>query len=65
MCSSGIKLILHSRYLIWLCVTDMKADLVSNQTNSKFFVKITRTKGFKNSKNLSQGQTRESIENKK
>jgi hypothetical protein len=65
MCSSGIKLILHSKYLIWLCVMDMKADLVLNQTNSKFFVKIIRTKCFKNSKNLSQDQTRESIKNKK
>jgi hypothetical protein len=44
---------------------DMKADLIFNQTNSKFFVKITRTKGLKNSKNLSQDQTRESIKNKK
>jgi hypothetical protein len=44
---------------------DMKADLIFNHTNSKFFVKITKTKGFKNSKTLSQDQTRESIKNKK
>ncbi len=43
------------------CVMKMEPNLVLNQIGFKFFVKMTRTKGFKNSKNWSQDHTKGSI----
>ncbi len=43
----------------------MEPNLVLNQIGFKFFVEMTRTKGFKNSKNWSQDHTKGSIKNKK
>jgi hypothetical protein len=43
----------------------MEPSLVLNQIGFKFFVKMTRTKGFLNSKNWSQHHTKGSIKNKK
>jgi hypothetical protein len=42
----------------------MEGDLVLDQIHFKFFVKITKTKGFWNSKNRSQDWTRDSIKTK-
>jgi hypothetical protein len=41
-----------------------KLDLILNQTDSKFFTKMTRTKSFLKSKNWSQGWTKSSIKKK-
>jgi hypothetical protein len=34
---------------------EMEPELVLNQTSSKFFVKMTRTRGFRNPKNHTGG----------
>jgi hypothetical protein len=39
----------------------MSPNLVLNQTNFKFFVKVMRTRGFKNSRNFFQDRTEGSI----
>jgi hypothetical protein len=45
---------------------EMEPNLVLNQTNFKFFVKMTRTKGFRNPKNHKLvSRLRSSKENKK
>jgi hypothetical protein len=43
----------------------MKLNLVLNYTSFKYFMKMIRIKGFRNSKNQSQDWIRGSIENKK
>jgi hypothetical protein len=43
----------------------MKLDLVLNYISFKYFMKMTRTKGFRNLKNQSQDWIKGSIENKK
>jgi len=37
---------------------EVESDMVLNWTNSKFFVKMIKIKGFKNLKNLSQDRTK-------
>jgi hypothetical protein len=44
---------------------DMELDLVLNQIDSKCFLKMIKTKGFKNPKIQSQDQTRVCIKKKK
>jgi hypothetical protein len=44
---------------------EMELDLVLNQINSKFFVKMIGTKDFRNPKNLSQDWIGGSIQNQK
>jgi hypothetical protein len=43
----------------------MEPNLVLNKFGFKFFVKMTRTKGFLNSNNWSQDHIKGSIKNKK
>jgi hypothetical protein len=43
---------------------EMEPNLVLNQIDFKFFAKMIETKGFKNSKNWSQDQTKGSIQSK-
>jgi hypothetical protein len=42
----------------------MEPNLVLNHIGFKFFVKMNRTRAFKNSKNWSQDHTKGSIKNK-
>jgi hypothetical protein len=44
---------------------EMEPNLVLNQIDFKFFVKMIETKGFRNPKNWSQDQIEGSIKNKR
>jgi hypothetical protein len=49
--------------LIKLCVTEMKLDLLLNQTSSKFSMNLIETESFWNPKNESQDSTKGFIKN--